>query len=313
MGNKSLDTFKFLESHAHRISDDYADRLPLTEEIKNKNNDAQYWLFSDLYNLFGYYYMGQHNNIIDTIGSTIRFSDFQKLPKKNSDNIFKAPNFYKFYSGHVVSIINNYDIQNPNGTITKKNGADARLSRYACWSLFKQWPKMIFAQLYFMMPDISFNDLYNAAYKYSRIYHRTELMQTEKKLNGIAYKNHADMRQFNGAMHRAFFYTSDIEKLKTIYGISGTIFDYMGAQSLMARSYAQNKAINIYDQNPYISFDRFISILYDELVAARVKMIQRTGHTPEKDICKKSVSAISSDLKKLEHDFIKKFAFQNLR
>lgn len=310
---KSLHTFNFLQNHVHRVSDDYADRLPLPEELINKNNNTEYWLFSDLYNLFGYPYVGLHNNIIDTIGTTIKFSDFQKLPQKNSDKVLRAPNFQTFYSGHVVSIINNYDIKNPNTTIQKQNGQDARLTRYACWSILKQWPNMIFSQLYFIMPDTNFETLYNTAYKFARLYQRAELTRAEKIVNGIAHRNKSDMRQFNSAMHRAFFYTADLDIIKANYGIKGTVFDYMGSRSLMMRQKALNKVINAYNLNPKMSFGAFYELLYQELVNARVSMINTTGRTPESDISRKSIGRIASELKKMEREFINKYAFQSLR
>ena len=172
---------------------------------------------------------------------------------------------------------------------------------------------MIFAQLYFMMPDATFEQVYNAAYKFSRIYHRTELAQAEKIVNGIAYKHNADMRQFNNFMHRAFFYTTDIDKIKYAYGINGTIFDYMGSQSLMARHQALNIAINHHNTCNKMPFESFINILSAELIKSRVKMIQRTGRAPEADISQKSVGRVASELKKMEREFINKFAFQSLR
>lgn len=311
IGKKSL--YNFLQSHIHRVSDDYADRLPLPEESINKNNNTEYWLFSDLYNLFGYPYLGSHKNIVDTVGATIKFSDYQKLPQKNSEKILRAPNFYSFYSAHVVSIINSYDINSPNGVIQKQNGQDARLSRYACWTLLKQWPNMIFPQLYFIMPNADFDSVYSAAYKFSRIYQRNELTRAEKILNGIAHRNKSDMRQFNAAMHRAFFYTADLDTLKNMYGIKGTIFDYMGSRSLMARQNALNDVINKYNLNPKMSFHAFSDMLYQELVNARVRMIKSTGRTPENDLSRKSVNQVSSELKKMEREFINKYAFQSLR
>lgn len=311
---KSQHTFEFLQKHAHKVNEDYINQLPLYKKIERSKNTTQYWYFSDLYNLFGPIYVGTHNNIFNTTANSIKLSNFEKLPQKNSDKELRAPNFHTFYSNHVVSIINDYNIKEPDGKFTAKtNGQDARLSRYACWTLLKQWPNMIFAQLYFMLPDTNFEQVYNAAYKFSRIYHRAELARAEKIVNGIAYKHNADMRQFNNFMHRAFFYTTDIDKIKQAYGIKGTIFDYMGSQSLMSRHQALNNAINYHNTCNKMSFESFINILSTELIKSRVKMIQRTGHAPESDISQKSVGRVASELKKMEREFINKFAFQSLR
>lgn len=306
-------TFISLQKYAHNVNEEYIKHPALYKKLPVYKNNSQYWLFSDLYNIFGPRYMNEHNQIVLTMGENITEAKFKKLPRKNAENILKAPDFHTFYSGHVVSIINTYDINfAPNISVeTRTNSQDAKLSRYACWSLFKAYQNMIFAQLYFMMPETPFENIYKAAYKFSRIYQRMKLSQAEKIVNGIAHKNKADLQKFNTFMHNTFFNTNDMEELKSVYGAKGTIFDYMGAQSLMARQIALNNAIR--RVNDKTSFDKFAEILYNELIFARTNVINRTGRTPEEDISKRSIAHIKAELKAMERDFINKFAFQSLR
>lgn len=312
--NKSKNTFDFLQKNTHRVNEAYAYQLPLTPNPHPYKNDSQYWLFSDLYNLFGGQYVGRHKDIDNTMQTAITFSDFEKLPRTNADKISRPNSFIDFYSGHVVTIANDYNIHEASGTtITRKNGPDAKLSRYACWAMMKRWPSRIFAQLYFIMPDTTFEDLYNAAYKFSRIYQRAELSRAEKIINGIAYRHNANMRQVHAKMDRAFFYISDTDTIRDAYEISGSLLDYMGARSLMARRIALDNAIQKFDSAHRVTFDTFMDILYEELIRARINMSRQTDRTPEADISRTPISRVASDLKKLERQFINKYAFQNLR
>lgn len=275
--------------------------------------DAEYWLFSDLYNLFGQNYVGTHENIPDTMRHTITESDFNKLPKQNRDKIKRPENFYEFYKNHITTITSNYEIITPTQTIEQHDGINAQLSRYACWKLVHRHPKLIFAQLYFMMPHTRFQDLCNHAYKFARIHNRTELSRYEKMANGIAFRNRANMRQFNHTMHQAFFQAFDFESLKSRYDISGTMLDYMGSNSMLAHRIALSNAIRKWDTCPQMQFSQFVSILRQELTTQRSKMIQKTGRAPEQDFSKIPISQISGELRKIEREFINKFAFQKIR
>ena len=77
--NKSKNTFDFLQRNTHRVNEAYAYQLPLTPNPHPYKNDSQYWLFSDLYNLFGGQYVGRHKDIDNTMQTAITFSDFEKF------------------------------------------------------------------------------------------------------------------------------------------------------------------------------------------------------------------------------------------
>ena len=81
------ETFNTLQHTKHRVNENIAPSLfPTADEL----NDTEYWLFSDLYNLFGEQYMGTPNKIPDTFLSTINFSEFNKLPATNPDGEKRA-------------------------------------------------------------------------------------------------------------------------------------------------------------------------------------------------------------------------------
>ena len=304
------ETFNTLQHTKHRVNENIAPNLfPTADEL----NDTEYWLFSDLYNLFGEQYMGTPNKIPDTFLSTINFSEFNKLPATNPDGEKRAPDYHAFYSGHMATFFNDYTLKSPRGTIEKRGAMDAKFTRYACWKILHPWTHTLFAQLYFMTPDATFAELYNASYKYSRIYQRAELAEYNKTINGIANRHHANMREFNASLHRAFFYSTDHHAIMDAYNLTGNILDHMGLLSLSARKSALYRTIRKWDTNKNMSFGQFTNLLYNELVDARVKMIQDTGRAPERDISKQSIQQITRELQQRERAFVNKFAYQHLR
>lgn len=309
---KSKNIFSHLNNCTKNTYDDNPPNL--FSDIDN-TSWCDYWLFSDLYNLFGPMYIGNHNDIDITGRAAITKHDFNTTYRHSSKQT--TPTFYDFYNGHVATFYNNYAIMDKYGTMRNQNGPDAKLTRYACWAFIHQWPQLIFAQTYFMMPSVKFDELYNNAYQYARIALRTELAHTEHIIHGIAHRNHANMRQFNYYINRAFFYGRDTNDIKCAYGIplasNDPLANYMGSYSLAARSRGMRNAIAKIDTTPNMRFEKFSDILYDELVAARVKMIKETNIAPEQDIFKKSVASVSRQLKNTEQQFIQKFALQNLQ
>ena len=315
MANNKLErTFDFLQKHVHYTDEDYVNHPEFKKIADFKIKHTEYWLFSDLYNLFGPQYVGTHERIIETTGAQINFPHYIKLPKTSLLGTPKAPTFHVFFSDHVMSIINNYHIkEQPEQRIDMVAAPDARLSRYACWRLLKQWPNMIFAQLYFLMPDATFKNIYDTSYKFSRLYQRQEVTNAEKIVNGIAHSHGASLHKFNQDMHKIFFDLKNLGEFKTNYDIKGTVFDYMGSQSLMARQQALNNAIKRYDYSNTKTFSAFMDIITKELILARQNMIKRTGRAPENDLSDRTISQILGELKKMERYFINGYAYQSLK
>ena len=114
-------------------------------------------------------------------------------------------------------------------------------------------------------------------------------------------------------MHKIFFDLKNLGEFKTNYDIKGTVFDYMGSQSLMARQQALNNAIKRYDYSNTKTFPVFMDIITKELILARQNMIKRTGRAPENDLSDRTISQILGELKKMERYFINGYAYQSLK
>lgn len=260
------------------------------------NIDTEYWLFSDLYNLYKtpyFYYSEETPNQIWHALNNIN------LLQKNTFNL---------YQDHITNIYHNYTINDYQGTKDILNGQDFKLSRFACWALLHEWDNLIFSQLYFIQPNLKYEDIVKQAKYFSRIYLRKNLAKQEKIVNAIAYRNHADMRHFNNSLHKAFFYSWDTDVIKTNMGIpvkdNDPIANYMTSYSLHKKTTALRKAIAQNDENPNISFDRFQQILIEELNKARKNLILTTNKSPEQHISKSHINKVKSDLKKLEKNFL---------
>ena len=307
--------YDYLQKHRH-----YTDENSLTAApkiLKDNYFADDYWLFSDLYNLFSSEYMGLHKNKIETCNSAITIDIFDKLPKKNSLNVPRPENFQELLNNHITKITNSYSIFNTKTIYYQEDGQDLKLSRFACWKIMSKYPNMIFTQLYFLMPNASYEQLYSEAYKYSRIYLRKYMSKSERIANSIAYQNRQPLNTFNHLLHQTFFYGIDTQTVKNMHGIkirpNDSILNYMGSTSLDARQRAFSCAIAEHDNRPYMRFEEFSDILHQELTRQRINMIRTTGIYPEQDIYKTPVQQIQTELNKKEREFINKFAFQTIR
>ena len=66
MANNKLErTFDFLQKHLHYTDEDYVNHPEFKKIADFKIKHTEYWLFSDLYNLFGPQYVGTHERIIE--------------------------------------------------------------------------------------------------------------------------------------------------------------------------------------------------------------------------------------------------------
>lgn len=261
---------------------------------------SSYWQLSDLYNLYGAPYIPELNK--DTVSDL--YSGFTYPPIK-IPNTIKKPRCAE----HIIPIYNTYSLTDPYGTKKVINGPDFKLSQYACWNLLKQWGNLIFSQLYFIFPNKNYEELKETSHHFSRVYLRKNLAKAERSIQGIAHKNHIDQKQLANNLHRAFFYSSDIDSIKEHFNIprfnSDPIANYMTAYSMHAKLKALNNAIQKHDNNPNLRFATFNQILIQELQEARQKVIHRTGITPEQSITSIPVSKVESELRFLELNFIK--------
>lgn len=301
--------FTFLENRKHFVK----------QELFSYATDTQlnhYWFFSDLYNLFGSEYVGEHKNIKSTTHSALKPFELQKSLRGKKKEILQPENIKDFYTKHIIPITNKYQISSGN-TILHAKGPDAKLSRFICWLIFKRHPHLIFTQLYFMNPNIEYEDLYEQAYKFSRIYLRKNLAHTGRIIHGITSRKKSNIKMFNHLIHETFFYNISQPELKRIYGIKENIEDpilnYMGSDSLLALQKAFSSAIKRNDARPDMRFSTFSELLLSEVNTQRIKLFQQTGKYPEQDINTLSIQKLETELNRKEREFINKFAFQSIR
>lgn len=303
--------FETLNNQRHTCADGtQLDMFCHTDTSATKN--AEYWLYSDLYNLFGHPYITLYptiphhtwNNLVMPIGN----KSHPEMTKPTID----------FYNGHVATIHHPYKI-GPHTSV--KKGTDQELSRYACWCLTRHNPNMIFARTYFISPainpDMSFDNMKQLSYQFARVGLREQLKEYEKQVGGILNSTNGHFSLFNHNMTRAFFYGYDANTLKDIYKIpiksNDPISNYMGAGALHARICALRDAIAEFRTSKSQNTNTFDAILHKHLTNQRIKLIHDTDIRPEQDIFTTPVSQIKSQLNRTEQDFITQYSKIKIR
>ena len=268
-------------------------------------NYAEYWLYTDLYNLFSHPMFDPEN----MHEHTYRAFDPKPATKQKI-----SP--YELYKNHCVPYNHKYTINSPHPpyNLITKNGTDIKLSRYACYCLFHNTPNLIFTRTYFMMPDADFKTIYDTSYRFARIYQRQKLRESERQLAGILTQLDASHALFRHETARTFFGELTTDYIRNAYQLSANtpIADNMGAISLHARRRAIDSAIAKFEYAHTRDLRSFSMILHSELRAARNKMISEYKFPPEKDIHKTPITSVESEYKKLEQQFINQYAKENL-
>ena len=219
---------------------------------------------------------------------------------------------------HAIIFNHQYTIQSPHPPYNKikKYGTDIKLSRYACWCLFKNNPHTIFYALYFMMPGANFKTLTQQTYKFSRIFYRNLLSTAENKLNGILKTLKLNYQEFKHNIFKTFYGGWCNADIRQSYNLpqNATLGDYMNSTSLYYRATAINNTLYKFKSLPQKSqtYNMLYSLMEQELTIARSTMKTQHGITPEKDITKISIQSITSEYNKLKKEFIKQYATTNL-
>ncbi len=271
----------------------------------------EYWLYSDLHNIFG----SKHFPIYP------RFGDHTwralQMPIGTPKQFTLKPTNAEFYNQHIATIRSTYKISG----VTIKRGSDQQLSRYACWCMTHATPQLIFARTYFIAPIIDANmpypEMKALSYQFARIHLRNQLKEYEKIIGGILNRYNGHFSLFNHNMTRAFFYGYDAKDLKEIYKIpikpNDPLSNYMGAASLNTRIRAIQNAITRFNNSPTKNINTFDDILYQELTSGRIKLIHDTDIRPEQDIQPTHISKIESRLNQTETEFILRYSTQKIR
>lgn len=296
--------FKTLITHSHRINED----ITLFPETTSSNDiDTEFWYYSDLHNLFG----APHFDLNKMYEHT--WNAFKHIAAPSSALSSALYN-------HVELCHHEYNIHSPNPPykITKTMGSDAKLTRYACWALFKQIPHLIFTQMFFMTPNPDYKTLYRESYKFARIYQRKKLRHTERTLSGVLTNLDANIRLTQHEMSRTLFGGMVNDDIRTRYSIPNTphkpLADYMGVFSLYARRTAIDTAISKFAHTRHPNLHAFNQILHTELLSARNTMIRNQRITPEQDIYPNApINKVETEYKKIERDFISKYSIEKIR
>lgn len=308
------ETFSYLSRHRHHTADAYQQSL-FEEPSQTKIISTEYWLMSDLYNMYG-------PNIFDIGQSPDRFIqakiNLTPLDKKLARNgIAKTfATVREFYNIHIEMFSHNYTLTPPPGTSTihRRNTMDARLTRYAIWSALPNTTNMIFDRLYFMLPNVNINTLYKISSEISRIFPRADTAHLERVVGAILHRNNIPFSPFYRDLNRTLFNGYDVNEIKEAHQIEirqhDPLTNYMGALTLRARNNAVQHAISEFNHTRVQTPDKFYDIMMNNMYDARTQLIRHHGQAPENNISRTPISAICREYNKMEREFIKNFAFR---
>lgn len=311
MAPRKITVFQTLNQAKHHMND--GAQYSLFPEMENNiSNDAEYWHYSDLYNLYGAPFLfAPHMDV--HIWPKIQMPT---QTTKRGTPAMGTPTM-EFYNDHVVQIRRDYNI---NGE-PHRRGKDKRMSRYACWSMVRDNPDMIFSRTYFISPiiapNMNFEQMRKLNYQFARVHLRNQLANMERQVGGILNSMHANFSAFYHIINQAFFYGYTTQDIKDGHNIpnrqNDPLANYMGSASLDGRIRAIDAAISRFAHTRNKSTDIFTEIMYDELVKQRINIIKNHDISPERDIYPAPVSQVQSQLAKTERDFINKYSKQKLR
>ena len=311
MALSKVTVFQTLNQTKHRINEGL--QFSLFPEMNEPTiNDAEYWNYSDLHNLYGHPFLFAPHmdaHIWPKLKMPINTS-------KRGTPTMTSPTT-DFYNNHTVQFRHDYNINNHHHIRAK----DKKMSRYACWSMVREYPDMIFSRTYFISPiidpNMNYEQMRKLNYQFARIYLRNQLATLERQVGGILNKMHANFSVFYNCTNQAFFYGYTTQDIKDGHNIpihqNDPLSNYMGAVSLDGRIKAIENAIKQFAHTYSKSTNTFTDIMYDELIKQRISIIKNHNTSPEHDIFQTPVSQVQSQLAKTERDFINKYSQQKLR
>ena len=311
---RKSEIFATLNQKKHHVNE-YAQRALFPEhEVPNINIDSECWYYSDLHNLFGQDYFPTEPTIDAHVWPNLVMPSKSNGGRKNPPLTHASIDFWR---DHTATFQHTYHL----GNIPKIDASDMKLSRYACWSLCRDNPYMIFSRIYFISPiiapNISYDDLRAKVYQFARIRLRERLTYFEKFISGIIHRYNGDFRQIYHEMNRAFFYGCTANDIKDAYQIplktNDPLSNYMGPITLQARANAFHRTIDRFNMVRHKNLETFRLLLCDTMTQERVRTIQQHEIRPEQDIYTTDVDAVNSELSKIERDFINKYSQIKLR
>lgn len=284
-----------------------APTVPQTEK-------SDYWFYSDLHNLFGKdIFPSQPSMQLHAYNRIIM--PYEIFPKQNPEYTYAQK--AQFYDDHIGKIKRAYKL----GYQVFHNARDIQLSRYTCWCFTNQSPHMIFARTYFLSPTIkenmTFEEITKTSNHFQRIYWRNRLSEKESRLSGIIKSLNGNFRDF---YHQTSPYlygglsSSDIKnKLGFYIPENESLLDYMGLNTLIARTNAIGRATDTYNHQPNKSLQTLQMLLRHELISERNKMIKAINCAPEQEFSETHAQKLKQQLEKIEKQFVQKYANQTIR
>lgn len=320
------DIVKTLNQHKHRVNENLQPTLFPEIFGDNTHNDTEYWLMSDLQNMFGPQYFGMSKPAADhdsTVRSALNYEPVEKYfnrAKKHSNiGITELIQMRQmFLDNHVVTINNSYSTNVDNNTKKSYNAPDKQLSRYACWCIFKSHntPDAILPRIYFIMPDASDADIYATAKYFLRIPVQKALARTRKNVNGMLYRNGMHFAIYNDMIIRTFFDTQHIDNIKTANNIplneKVSVVNHMNADAMHAMDMALRTMLNIINRQRYLNREIMTNIITTQMHMGRVALAQKCG-LPENNLHPDEISVAQKKLNRLEKEFICQYAATKLR
>lgn len=317
---------KTLNQRKHRVNENLQPTLFPEIFGDNTQNDAEYWLMSDLQNMFGSAYFDMAKPAADRDGivrGALNYEPVEKYfgrAKKHSD--IGTPELIQmrrmFFDNHATTINNSYSINVDNNTKMFYNAPDKQLSRYACWCIFKSHntPDAILPQTYFIMPDASDADIYATAQYFLRIPMQKALARTRKNINGMLYQNGMHFGIYNDMIIRAFFGNRHIDDIKTANNISlnkkDSVINHMNADAMHAMDTALRAMLHMINRQRYLNREIMTDIITTQMHMGRMTCAQKCG-LPEDNLYPDEISVAQQKLNRLEKEFIRQYAAAKLR
>ena len=303
---ESLDRLK------HRVGENAQWTLFPEPGDPTPDDNTEYWIWSDLYNLAGAFLFDMVDDPRQYIWDAFDFETARRIPQ------LKNYSCSQILSRHVCFFDHDYRLDMPGGCVMRTNAPDARVSRYAFYSMISKKfenPLGNLMRAYLINTDGNIQKTDFIANQFARVRYRDNLSQLERVAFGIAHKNNISPRQLTAAAHRAFYSGTSIAAIKAAHRISARdndpIANYMGAKSLRMRTTGLAHAIRQYDDGRgRMNFER---IMCHNMYVARNEMIKHFHTRPECDISRDAISATRTKLKQMENEFIFRAAQEHIK
>ncbi|MDE6478119.1 MAG: hypothetical protein K2L94_02615 [Alphaproteobacteria bacterium] len=284
----------------------------LNKTRHTRADGAECWYYSDINNLYNIQPDQDQPSHTQTLAAMLN----NPTVSKDATRIFRGADIptVNMHRMHVQHIHHDYTITTGLCPRQVYNGHDLDMSRYACWALMNAQHGIpaIFAQTYFLYPDVTYERLCALTNEFTRIPARRELAQVEKIMAGILYRTGTKIPLFNQMVHQTLFADITVPTIKQHYRIpiksSDPLSNYMGTLGLMAKTTALQNTIAEYDRRDRVYSDMLMQIVAHQLRKQRAHMINKYGVRPEQNIHTTPVSKVSTHLNQAIRQFSKNYA-----